>query len=108
MDNTIRTLRLETCKRGRPDDPCCPSSTGSSQRDLNVSIPKELGLPSIEGGMLVVRIGKRRPKWQWLKDKEGKQTNKQKHKKGTKENSQTEVRNSGETNTPPSWLAQFA
>ena len=27
---------------------------------------------------------------------------------GTKENPQTEVRTSGEANTPPSWLAQFA
>ena len=29
-------------------------------------------------------------------------------KNGTKENPQTSVRSSGETNTPPSWLAQFA
>ena len=27
---------------------------------------------------------------------------------GTKENPRTEVRTSGEANTPPSWLAQFA
>ena len=43
MDTTIRTLRLETSKRGRP--------TGSSHKDLNTPIPKELGLPSLEGGM---------------------------------------------------------
>ena len=30
------------------------------------------------------------------------------HKNGTKENLWTGVRISGETNTPPSWLAQFA
>ena len=56
-------------KRGRPTAPCCPSSAGSSQRDLDSPIPKELGLPSLEWGMLV-RIEKRSPKWQWLKDKE--------------------------------------
>ena len=49
---TIRTLRLETSKWGRPNDPYCPSSARISQRDLNAPIPKELGLPSLEGGML--------------------------------------------------------
>ena len=49
MDTTIRTLRLETSKRGRPNTPRCPSSAGSSQKDLDAPIPKELGLPSIEG-----------------------------------------------------------
>ena len=48
----IRTLRLETSKWGRPNDPYCPSSARISQRDLNTPIPKELGLPSLEGGRL--------------------------------------------------------
>ena len=52
MDTTTRTLRLETSKRGRPNAPQHPSSSGSSQRDLDAPIPKELGLPSLEGGML--------------------------------------------------------
>ena len=52
MDTTTRTLRLETRKRGRPNAPCHPSSAGSSQRDLDASIPKELGLPSLEQVML--------------------------------------------------------
>ena len=52
MDTATRTLRLETSKRGRPNAPRCPSSAGSSQRDLDVPIPKELGLPSLEWGML--------------------------------------------------------
>ena len=52
MDTTIRTLRPETSKRGRPNAPRRPSSAGSSQRDLDTPIPKELGLPSLEGGML--------------------------------------------------------
>ena len=52
MDTAIRTLRLETSKRGRPNTPRHPSSAGSSQKDLDAPIPKELGLPSLEGGML--------------------------------------------------------
>ena len=70
MDIAIGTLRPETSKRGRPNTPGHPSSAGSSQKDLDAPIPKELGLPSLEGGMLG-RIGKRSPKWLWLKDKEG-------------------------------------
>ena len=49
MDTAIRTLLLETSKRGRPNTPHCPSSAGSSQKDLDAPIPKELGLPSLEG-----------------------------------------------------------
>ena len=77
MDTAIRTLRLETSKKGRPNTPCHPSSAGSSQKDLDAPIPKELGLPSIEGECQVVRIGKRSPEWQCLKDKKGKSPQKQ-------------------------------
>ena len=52
MDTTIRTLRLETSNWGRPNTPHRPSSAGSSQKDLDTPIPKELGLPSLEGVML--------------------------------------------------------
>ena len=52
MDTAIRTLRLETSKRGRPNTPRSPNSTGNSQKDLDAPIPKELGLPSLEGVML--------------------------------------------------------
>ena len=52
MDTTIRTLMPETSKRGRPNAPRRPSSVRSSQKDLKAPIPKELGLPSLEGGML--------------------------------------------------------
>ena len=52
MDTTIRTLRLETSTMGRPNAPHHPSSAGCSQRDLDTPIPEELGLPSLEGGML--------------------------------------------------------
>ena len=86
MDTAIRTLRLETSKRGRPNTPRHLHSAGSSQKDLDAPIPKELGLPSLEGGMLG-RIGKRSPKWRWLnKNKEG---------------PQTRVKTSGRTNSTP-------
>ena len=52
MDTTIRTLRPETSKSRRPNAPRHPSSVGSIQKDLNAPIPKELGLPSLEGEML--------------------------------------------------------
>ena len=52
MDTAIRSLRLETSKKGRPNTPHCPSSAGSSQKDLDSPSPKELGPPSLEGGML--------------------------------------------------------
>ena len=52
MDTAIRTPRSETSQRGRPNVPCHPSSAGCSQRDLEALIPEELGLPSLEGGML--------------------------------------------------------
>ena len=48
MDTTVRTLRLETSKKGRPNAPHHPSSAGNSQRDLDAPIPKELGFPSLE------------------------------------------------------------
>ena len=59
MDTAIRTLRLETSKRGRPNASRCPNSAGSSQRDLDAPIPKELGLPSLAGGMLGSQIRKK-------------------------------------------------
>ena len=52
LDTVIRTLRPETSKRGRPNAPHHSRSAGSSQRDLNVPTLKELGLPSLEGGIL--------------------------------------------------------
>ena len=44
---------------------------------------------------------KRSPKEWWLKDKEKEKPMKWEQRK----NSETRVRNSGETNMPPSWLA---
>ena len=51
-DTSVRILRLETSKQGRTNAPHHPSSAGSNQRDLHAPIPKELGLLSLEGGML--------------------------------------------------------
>ena len=48
MGTTIRTLRLETSKRGRPSALHHPSSAGSSQRILDLPVPKELGLLSLK------------------------------------------------------------
>ena len=52
MDTTTRAVRPETSKRERPNAPRHPSSAGSLQKDLDAPIPKELGLPSLEGGIL--------------------------------------------------------
>ena len=52
MDTSVRTMRLETSKWGRPNASHCLNSGESSQRDFDAPIPKELGLPSLEGGML--------------------------------------------------------
>ena len=52
MDTAIRILRPETSKRGRPNAPRSPSSAGSSQKDLDAPIPKELDFPSLEEGIL--------------------------------------------------------
>ena len=52
MDTAMRTLTPETSKRGRSNTPRHPSSAGSSQKDLDTPIPKELGPQSLEGGML--------------------------------------------------------
>ena len=44
------------------------------------------------------RIGKRSPKWRWLKDKEGKARGNR-----TKEGPRTRVRTSGKANNTPGW-----
>ena len=49
LDTAIRTLRPETSKRGRPNAPRRPSSAGSIQKDLDASIPKELGNSQRDG-----------------------------------------------------------
>ena len=69
MDTAMRTLSLETNKREMSNTPHHPSSAGSSQRDLDAPIPKELGLPSLQGGMLG---SKNREKESRVKDLEGK------------------------------------
>ena len=72
MDTAIRTLRLETSKRGGANGLHHPSSAGSSQRDLDAPIPKELGLPSLAGGMLGSQIRKKESRMVVAKDEDGK------------------------------------
>ena len=90
MDTTIRTLRLETNKRGKPNTPRHPSSAGSSQKDLDAAFPKELGLPSLEGGML----GRQN------REKESKMAE-AKRQGRSKEGPKTRVKTSGRTNSTP-------
>ena len=77
MDTAIRTLKFETSKRGEPNAPRHPNSAGISQKDLYNPIPKELGLSSLEQGMLGSQNRKKSPEWWWLKNKEGKSLQKQ-------------------------------
>ena len=49
MDTIIRTLRLETSKRGMPNATHHPSSAGNSQKDLDTPILKASGFPSLSG-----------------------------------------------------------
>ena len=104
MDTALRTLRLESSKRGRSNAPHHPSSAGISQRDLGAPIPKELGLLSLEGGILGHQKKKKESKTVVAK----RQRKVKVCKNRTKENAQNRVKTSGETNIPPSWPAQFA
>ena len=50
VHTTIRTLRLESSKAGRPN--ALPVQPGSSQRELDTHIHKELVLPFLQWGTL--------------------------------------------------------
>ena len=54
--------------------------------------------PRLKLFQMLGRIGKRSPKWRWLKDKEGKARGNR-----TKEGPRTRVRTSGKTNNTPGW-----
>ena len=60
--------------------------------------PKNWASHLLRGECQVVRIGKKSPKWWWLKDLEGKA-----HENRTKEGLRTRVRTSGKTNNTPGW-----
>ena len=89
MDTTIKTQGLRLARGGGPMPPHHPRSAGSSQRNCDVPIPQELGLPSLEGRRLG-RIRKRSPKWWWLKDKEGESP--QQYNKGSSEDQSEDLR----------------
>ena len=59
-------------------------------------IPKNWASHLLRGECYVVRIGKKSPNWQWLKDLEGKA-----RENRTKEGPRTRVRTSGKTNNTP-------
>ena len=58
--------------------------------------PKNWASHLLRGECSVVRIGKRSPKWWWLKDKEGKSPRKQ-NRQRSKQGPRTRVRTSGRT-----------
>ena len=79
----------------------CDPSMGFSRQEYWSGVP--LPSSSIHLGCFlcqVVRIGKRSPKWGWLKDKEGKSPRKQ-NKGRSKKGPRTGVRTSGRTNSTP-------
>ena len=92
MVTTIRTVRLETSKRGKPNVPLHLSSEGSIQRNLDALITKELGLPSLERGMLCSQNRKKESKQQWLKYKERKKPTKMEQKKIQNPESEPQVK----------------
>ena len=74
-----------------------PAPQEVSQEDFNAPVPKELGLPSLEEGMLGSYNRKKKSKIVVAKrQRKGKA-----HENGTKENLRTRVRTSGETNISP-------
>ena len=96
MDAAIRTLRIDTSKRRRPNTLHHPSSAGSSHKNLDTPNPKELGLPSLEGGMSGSKNRKKESRMVVAKRK-GKA-----HENRTKEGLRTRVRTSGKTKSPSS------
>ena len=101
MDTAIRTLRPETSKRGSPMPLAIPAQQEVARETLMPLFPKNWASHLSRGECQVVRIGKRSPEWWWLKDKEGK--NPQKQKKGRSEDQNEDLRQ----NKQCSWLAQF-
>ena len=59
-------------------------------------VPNNWASHLLRGEYQVVKIGKRSPKWWWLKDKEGKA-----HENRTNEGPRARVRTSGRTNSTP-------
>ena len=71
MDTAIRTLRLETSKRGGGPMPLTiPAQQEVARETSTPLLPENWASHLLRGGGEVVRIGKRSPKWWWLKDKE--------------------------------------
>ena len=69
-----------------------------ARETLTPLFPKNWASHLLWGEGEVVRIGKKSPKWRWLKDLEGKA-----RENRTKEGPRTGVRTSGKTNNTPGW-----
>ena len=88
---------MRLARRGGPIPPRRPSSAGSSQKDLDA--PKELGLPSLEGGnVMLVEQGKGVQNGGGYKTRKGKACENE-----TKEGPRTRVKTSGKPNNTPGW-----
>ena len=72
-----------------------------ARKTLTPLIPKNWASHLLRGECYVVRIGKKSPEWQWLKDKAGKSLRKQ--NKGRPKDWSEDIRQ----NKQHSWLAQF-
>ena len=93
MNISVRTLRLETSKRRRPNSPHHPV-----QLEVAREISKNWASHLLRGECSVGRTGERSPKWRWPQTRKGKA-----HENETKEGPRTGVRTSGKTNTTPGW-----
>ena len=96
IDITIRTLMLETSKRGRLNAPTILVHQEVARETSMPLFLKNQASHLLRGECQVVRIGKRSPKWQWLKTKKGKACENR-----IKEGLRTRVRTSGKINSPP-------
>ena len=81
--------------------PAVPVQWEVARKSPTLLFPKNWASHLLKGECQVVRIGKRSPEWQWLKDKEGKSP--QKQNKGRSKGQSEDLRQ----NKQHFWLAQF-
>ena len=92
-DTVIRTLRLETVKRGGPVALIVPLQQEVARENSMPLLPKNWASHLLRWESQVVRIQKRGPEQWWLKDKEGKSPQKQnKQNKGSSEDRSEKLR----------------
>ena len=69
---SVRTLRLETSKKSRPNAPRHPVQLEEARETSMPLFSKNWASHLLRGECQAVSIEKRSPEWQWLKDTEGK------------------------------------